>query len=238
VAIERFLDLLRHGLPGAAPATFWPPRALVERTAELKEQYARTRRVIIPGVVEESLARAVAEDLPRRVWNLASNTRVTRFSPGGGHYWNNYWSSVCPRAHCRGACWALCGFGASLLRGRLRSFIAEITSMPNLFNRLGPWNSPLMVAHAYAKGCYLEAHDDQALDGGDRRSVAFVWHGSEGWQPGFGGLLRFCAAGREEDWSPRFNDLHVFEVGPHNLHEVTLVTEDRVRYSVSGWWYQ
>jgi hypothetical protein len=238
VAITRLVDVLRHGLAGAPPASFEPASILVDRTAQLREEYAQKRRVIIPGLLEESLAHAVAANLATRRWKLAFNSRVRRLAPEQGFQWQAFRATVHPSARCRGPCWALCGFGDSLLRGRLRDWIREITAMPHLLNQLGPLRSPMMVAHAYAKGSYLEAHEDSAVDRGHRRAVAFVWHGSEAWQASFGGVLRFVASEPPDTWVPRFNDLHVFEVGPHNRHEVTLVTADAVRYSLSGWWYE
>jgi 2OG-Fe(II) oxygenase superfamily len=235
VEIARFVEVLRHALPRVPPESFAPAAGLGDRVAELRAEYARRRRVIVPGLLEERLARAVARTLPDRAWNLACSTRVRQ--PDGKYQWQNYWSAVRPSAHCAAGCWALCGFGTSLLGGPLCELVRAITDNPRLMNRLGPRGTPMMVAQAYGKGCYLEPHDDQVVDGGDRRAVAFVWHASERWERPFGGLLGFVTA-EPEQWVPRFNDLHVFEVGIHNRHEVTLVTEDAVRYSLSGWWYE
>ena len=128
-------------------------------------------------------------------------------------------------------------FVRSLTCGPLRDFVAAITSRRELYNRLGRRGRPILVAHAYPRGGYLEEHADDAIDGGSRRAVSLVWHASPRWEAPWGGQLRFREA-TQDSLSPRFGALHLFEARAYNRHEVTMVTGPDVRYTLSGWLYE
>jgi Rps23 Pro-64 3,4-dihydroxylase Tpa1-like proline 4-hydroxylase len=119
----------------------------------------------------------------------------------------------------------------------LQELIAAITSHRQLCNHLGGRGRPVLVAHAYPRGGYLEEHADDAVDAGSRRAVSLVWHASARWEAIWGGHLRFTGR-TEETLTPRFGALHIFEPREHNRHEVTMVTGPDVRYTLSGWLYE
>lgn len=91
----------------------------------------------------------------------------------------------------------------------------------------------------YEEGCFLDSHTDEVSGSlSYRRRQAFVWHLSEDWEEGDGGLfVDEEAEGGPQSFTPRFNTLVTFTVP--RRHSVTRVTAARsgrrARFTAYGW---
>lgn len=95
----------------------------------------------------------------------------------------------------------------------------------------------VLSASWYRPGDHSLPHNDLVGHGGPEcRQVAFIWHLTRGWQPGWGGDLYWCPADRY--LAPGFNTLILFAIGPHTRHFVTTVAPHATgkRLAVNGWW--
>ena len=247
------LRALDDGAPSDVAFRLRPEvRALTEK---YRAEFARRGRVIISDLLEDSAARALADEVVGAAFKLECNSRVGLTYPGAPHC-AGYLAIVFPERGCaREACKATCAFGVSALQGELRDFIREITSMPGLVNRSGKEQQPQLAIQAHPKGGYIAPHADAGFEDPDRLAVSMIWHATPEWDASFGGVLRFhrpidgvregerevrTLRGYELDeaWPPRFNELHVFSLGHHQVHEVTLVTADAVRYTIASRLYE
>jgi Rps23 Pro-64 3,4-dihydroxylase Tpa1-like proline 4-hydroxylase len=72
--------------------------------------------------------------------------------------------------------------------------------------------------------------------GSECRQVAFIWHLTRDWRPGWGGELYWIPSDRY--LAPGFNTLFLFTVGPDTRHFVTAVAPQATgkRLAVNGWW--
>jgi hypothetical protein len=210
-----------------------PHASLRNRIDELRRTYESKRRLVIERLMDDEMADAIAADLRRAPFVPAVNVPIEGERRPPPRFWGHHAIlEVDPRSP-RSLAHA---FVLSLTRGPLRDFIGAVTDNVELDNHVGGGRRPALVAHAYPRGGYLEEHADDAVDGGERRAVALVWHASPRWEPSWGGGLHFFSP--EETLSPAFNALHLFEARAHNRHEITMVTGSAVRYTLSGWLYE
>lgn len=87
-------------------------------------------------------------------------------------------------------------------------------------------------ASQYLPGDYSLPHSDSNRN----RSVAFVWHLTESWNPRWGGSLVWCQTGTSI--LPGFNCLTLFKVSTRSVHfvaPVAALAQGR-RLAVNGWW--
>jgi hypothetical protein len=95
----------------------------------------------------------------------------------------------------------------------------------------------VLSASWYRPGDHSLPHTDLVdLGGPECRQVAFIWHLTRGWQPGWGGDLYWCPADRY--LAPSFNTLILFAIGRQTRHFVTTVAPHATgkRLAVNGWW--
>jgi Rps23 Pro-64 3,4-dihydroxylase Tpa1-like proline 4-hydroxylase len=88
---------------------------------------------------------------------------------------------------------------------------------------------------AYGPRDFLTAHDDEVA--GKSRAAAYVMNLTPEWRADWGGLLMFHSANGhvEEAWTPQHNALSLFAVPQaHSVSYVTPFIPNR-RYSVTGW---
>jgi hypothetical protein len=211
-----------------------PRPSVVARVAELRRTYASRRRLVIEDVLHADVAERIASEIRRLPFVPVVNAPIERARRPAPRFWHHHAIVEADPGVARSAVEA---FVTSLACGPFRDFVADITMHPDLYNHLGRRRRPILVAHAYPRGGYLEEHADAAVDGGSRRAVALVWHASARWEATWGGALRFAGADAET-FFPRFGDLHLFEAHEANRHEVTMVTGTDVRYTLSGWLYE
>lgn len=89
----------------------------------------------------------------------------------------------------------------------------------------------------YQKGDYLLCHDDK-LEG---RRIAYILYLSNNFTSKDGGefclysSLRKTPSKISKKYSPKFNQLLIFEVSPRSFHEVSEVLSKKVRYAIGGW---
>jgi len=113
-----------------------------------------------------------------------------------------------------------------------RAWLSELTGRP-----LAPPLDDKVIATLYAKGCYLDTHND-AREG---RSLAFVLGLTRGrWPAEEGGHLEYLRfeEGRlevEERCAPGWNTLDIFPADPAPLHRIPLVREQHERRAITGW---
>jgi len=109
--------------------------------------------------------------------------------------------------------------------------IVAVTGLKRLRDR--PWKGrPSLVGHAFPRGGYVEPHSDSLFD-----RIGIVFHASKHWQAEWGGALRFIED-PSNSYLPSFGALNVFELGPRNRHEVTMITGPQVRYTIIGRLYE
>ena len=114
--------------------------------------------------------------------------------------------------------------------------VAEAVSM------LFPELLPVFTVAKYVKGSHIGSHDDKAhvdvpdeLTGGSvvhSRKFACIYYLTKQWTAALGG--NFVDEQTDTSYVPVFNRCVVFEVP--RMHRVTVLTTDRPRYSVFGWW--
>jgi len=91
-------------------------------------------------------------------------------------------------------------------------------------------------ATLYRPGDFLTVHDDRT--GGHKRLAAYVLNMTPGWCPDWGGILQFFDARGNiaEGFTPCFNALNIFRVPA--LHSVSQVAFfGGYRYSITGWFH-
>jgi Rps23 Pro-64 3,4-dihydroxylase Tpa1-like proline 4-hydroxylase len=91
-------------------------------------------------------------------------------------------------------------------------------------------------ATLYRPGDFLTVHDDKT--GGHKRLAAYVLNMTPAWRPDWGGILQFYDARGNVDqgYSPCFNALNIFRVPAlHSVSQVALY--GGFRYSVTGWFH-
>jgi hypothetical protein len=211
-----------------------PRQGVLDALADLKGTFAARRRLVVEDLLPEEIAEDLAADLRRQTFRPVVNIPLEDGRRPPPRFWHHHAIlEVDPRTP-RSPVEALV---ASLTAGPLRDFVARVTGHRELYNHLGRRGRPILVAHAYPRGGYLEEHADDAVDDGSRRAVSLVWHASPRWDADWGGRLRFIGTD-DEPLAPRFGALHLFEARSHNRHEVTMVTGPAVRYTLSGWLYE
>ena len=88
---------------------------------------------------------------------------------------------------------------------------------------------------------YLLCHDDQVQD----RSVAFILQLSETFSKKEGGSLDLFDTNEKQEpksivksITPTFNSFNMFLVSSKSFHQISEVTTDKKRISISGWFYE
>lgn len=199
-----------------------------------RRDWAATGNIRIPGFLAEDDAERLAAALRSQAFEL------TRSSEDMYQYWRSdlYFDAACDHV--------LCGLGR-WLRDEAPALVGEVTGLS-----LGPAPDELVTANLYAKGSFLDVHNDF----GKGRAVAFVIGLTpEPWPAEEGGWLEFVDRGQA--WSevavaerdrrdarvllarpPGWNTLDLFDVrGQDRWHRVTIVRRHRARWTVSGWFY-
>lgn len=208
--------------------------SVLDALPALREQFLTTGRVVVEDLLPRGDSERIAKDLRALPFEPVSNVPFERrYNPRRQRLWHHFHIVEVAPFERTSPVQALVD---SIARGPVRDLIAAIAARPALYNRVGRKHRPTLVAHAYPRGGYLEAHDDHQLDDGSVRSVGLVWHASARWEPAWGGALRFLSP--EQHLAPQFGALHVFDVRRQNRHEVTMVRGPAIRYTLSGWLYE
>lgn len=210
-----------------------PTESVRERAERYREQFAKHRRVVIEDLLSRELAVRVADDIRTLPFVPVVNVPIERGTTARPWYWHyQHIVEVIPAKTPS----PLESLVRSMTRGAIRELVGSITGRRGLRDK--PTDTgPALVAYAYPRGGYVEAHSDGVSDDGWRRSVAMVFHASKRWDPTWGGELHFFANPAEK-YAPTFGTLHLFDVGVMNRHEVTMVTGPDVRYTLSGWLFE
>lgn len=90
-----------------------------------------------------------------------------------------------------------------------------------------------LISTWYMAGDYATLH----TDGGNKHSIALVWHLSRDWQEGWGGDFIWCASG--SSFPPTFNSLFMFRVDSStSMHAIAPVSPTCTgkRLTVVMWW--
>jgi len=108
--------------------------------------------------------------------------------------------------------------------------ISYITGYKNL-----QWNPDSTFTSKYEAGDFLYTHTDK-----DNGTIAFVYHLTTNWLPGYGGLFMKMPnwVDVEETVTPKFNALTIFDVTGEGVpHQVSKVIEgiQNARIAYSGW---
>ncbi|MCA9706589.1 MAG: 2OG-Fe(II) oxygenase [Myxococcales bacterium] len=113
-----------------------------------------------------------------------------------------------------------------------KDFIGELSGLPCD-------GEALVVPSWFQPGDYISPHEDC---GDGRRTVAYVWHLTRGWDPRWGGHLVWYPTGTQIE--PGFNRLVLFAVGRGralgSLHSVSTVSAHarQRRLAIGGWWHR
>jgi hypothetical protein len=209
---------------------FAPSSALLARTEELKERFLRERRLVIDDLLDDQVARTVAEAL--RAYPL-KRVRRGPASRGAAAATSVLTAAFTPHRPCNGACKPLCALANSLVAGSLRDFMRQISGRPALLERSGEGLEPVATINGWDAGSFVAPHAD-VVGSYDDAAIVFVWHASENWDPSWGGVLRFTATPEQSELIPRFNTLHLWAISPEAVHEVTRVTGPEIRYTLTG----
>ena len=220
----------------------------------LAREYARTRRLHIPELLEGEGAERLYRHLKDRDdWRLVINDGEKLFeldraaqgsltpeaseklelavyrSARAGFQFRFETIRVPDSAHQRAEdATLLSEFARFLSSPPTLDFLKRITHCPAI-------SVADAQATAYGPGHFLTGHDDDV--GGKNRLAAYVVNLTPAWRPEWGGLLMFHGAegGIEDALVPRFNALNIFQVP--QLHSVSYVAPyvPRRRYAVTGW---
>lgn len=96
-----------------------------------------------------------------------------------------------------------------------------------------------MAAYVYGLGDFLLPHDDQV----EGRIIAYSLHLTPEITEETGGALNIFKANKEgksklvDSILPEYNSLIMFEVSDHSWHQVSEITSDIQRLTLTGWYY-
>ena len=96
-----------------------------------------------------------------------------------------------------------------------------------------------MAAYVYGLGDFLLPHDDQV----EGRIIAYSLHLTPEITEETGGALNIFKANKEgksklvDRVLPEYNSLIMFEVSDHSWHQVSEITSDIQRLTLTGWYY-
>lgn len=196
-------------------------------TAALRDAWTSSGGSIrIEGVLEPDLARAAHEALRAQPHEVAIPDQP-------GIAFITWKLSLVPEPRCDHV---VCRVGR-WLHGPGAAWVSSITGLD-----LGPPPDGRASAFVYAKGSYLDDHNDW----GRERQVAYVLgltppgpDGGPPWPEERGGWLEFTR-GREgpvvESRPPGWNTLDLFDVrGPDRWHRIPLVRDHVERRTFAGW---
>jgi hypothetical protein len=210
-----------------------PIAAVRRRTDSFREQFATRRRVVIENLLEPDVSTRIANEMVSLPFVPVVNVPVEGGTTARPWFWHYQHIVEVDSAKKPTNLEALV---LSMTRGAVRDLVGAIVGYDGLRDK-PTRTGPALVAYAYPRGGYVEAHSDAGSDDGWRRCVAMVFHASPRWQSSWGGELHFVAS-PEETYSPSFGALHLFDVGASNRHEVTMVTGPETRYTLSGWLFE
>lgn len=124
-------------------------------------------------------------------------------------------------------------------RGQQKPVTQRVRDVLEMAMALHPHERMFLNFSKYEEGCFLDSHTDEVSGSlSYRRRQAFVWHLSEDWEEGDGGLfVDEEAEGGPRLYKPCFNSLVTFSVP--RRHSVTRVTAARsgrrARFAAYGW---
>ncbi len=212
-----------------------------EDSTELREVFAKSGRLRLTQVFQPEVAEALL-NAQRQVPFALRGHRATRVAWQQGQATGldlQYWQHVIQTSAVQDPLQSrvLQAFARWLFDEGV-SWLEELTGL-----RPAPPADGQLLATSYAKGSYLDPHND--YDG--QRLVALVF----GFTPKSltlkqGGHLQFITldshdtgtAGVEVSLAPGFNTLDLFEVLDHPpIHQVTLVQEHVERRALTCWFY-
>ncbi|SVB44087.1 uncharacterized protein METZ01_LOCUS196941 [marine metagenome] len=96
-----------------------------------------------------------------------------------------------------------------------------------------------LAAYVYGQGDFLLPHDDQV----EGRIIAYSLHLTPEITEETGGALNIFKANKEgksklvDSILPEYNSLILFEVSDHSWHQVSEITSDIQRLTLTGWYY-
>lgn len=204
---------------------------------QLSAELARAGRLRISNVLDPAAASALLE-AQRRAPFILRGHRADRVGWQQGPATGldlQYWQHVIDVTDTSAAEDGLAAFGRWVFSDGLR-WLEQLTGLP-----LAPPADGRLIATSYAKGSYLDAHND--YDGERRLALVF------GFTPTpipaeHGGQLEFIslaggAAQVEMAFAPGFNTLDLFEVFERPpIHRVTLVRAHVERRAITCWLYR
>lgn len=212
-------------MPGMSGTSIAPRDAVLDRLPALRAQFAERRRVVVEELLPCNLTEQLAEELKTLRFERVANSGLSGSS--NAHCAPFWYYTAQVEADPRAQPSPLRAFVRSVLRGPIHDLIEAITGFRRLRDR--PFKGrPTLVAHAYPRGGYVEAHSDGTHD-----RVGIVFHLSRHWEEAWGGQLRFTEE-PTETLLPTFGAMHLFEFGPGNRHEVAMITGPELRYTLHG----
>ncbi|MFN4115042.1 MAG: 2OG-Fe(II) oxygenase family protein [Inhella sp.] len=116
-----------------------------------------------------------------------------------------------------------------LLRSKsLLELVREISGMPGIERVDGQLTR-------YRSGHFLNEHDDAA----PTRRIAYSLNMSADWPPELGGQLQFLGNDGEvqSSWPPQFNALSLFAVPQMHRVQAVSADTDRCRFAITGWFH-
>lgn len=192
------------------------------RFAELQAAWRQRGRLRIEGFLAEGEAEALRAELREQPFEL----RV----PGPDEFLSmQYWSFALTPARAEVP---RCAAFLRWFYGEGRDWLGELTG-----RSLARPIDDKVVGTLYAKGCYLDTHND-AREG---RSLAFVLGLTQGsWPAEEGGHLEYLRFEEgqvrvEERCAPGWNTLDLFPADPAPLHRIPLMSEQHERRAITGW---
>jgi hypothetical protein len=186
-----------------------------ESLDQLGSHLKQGRLVVIPDAFQEDFARGVHASLDQwPQWQVYESYGQGFFH---FHHHNIYDRSQAPPEFLE--CEAI------LSHDSTKGFIADLTAR-DCSGRLQ------FGASRYFPGDHSLPHTDV----NPVREVAYIWHLTKDWDPGWGGSLFWCSTGTYV--APSFNCLMLFVVSPDSWHFVTTVSPYArgKRMAINGWW--
>ena len=123
----------------------------------------------------------------------------------------------------------------------LRNDIGDVTWRKKIAKsfKVKQFSSIDLAAYVYGQGDFLLPHDDQV----EGRIIAYSLHLTPEITEETGGALNIFKANKEgksklvDSILPEYNSLILFEVSDHSWHQVSEITSDIQRLTLTGWYY-
>jgi Rps23 Pro-64 3,4-dihydroxylase Tpa1-like proline 4-hydroxylase len=223
--------------------------------SKLKTSFAKTRRLHIPGIINEEAAEAVHNSLKNEIaWNLAYNDDEGQkdlyardqktMSPVERQAFHQ---KIMARART-GTFQYLYGsfavgdaYREGLIKDMYVARFFEFVNTPEMINLITEITGikgikrASMQATAYGPGHFLTDHND--FDPEKDRKVAFVFNMTKDWKAEWGGILQFLEDDgfSESGLIPTFNALNIFEVPQRHIVSQVANFAPKVRFGLTGW---